>query len=192
MTVRTQPGSESPDSGVLLSLYLSSARPVSHVAFVFFRSYRSLVKPQRARSASALHAGRNVVLALIGCAPGSIAGEDSSHCRVACRPRGEVSHLHQSFSAQNAHETVVTHPRHQRGQLAGQIGDSLPIRKQRFPKRIAHSVLQLSGKKSRIGSLHARRGRQFSCRFPELLGRSREHPWLECRRCERPCTCNRR
>ena len=189
MTVRTQPGSESPVSGVLLSLYLSSARPVSHVAFVFFRSYRSLVKPQRARSGSALHARRNVVV-LIGCAPCSVAGEDPSHCRVACRPCREVSHLHQSFPTQNAHETVVTHARHQRGQLAGQIGDSLPIRKQRFPKRIAHSVLQLSGKKPRIGSLHARRRRQFSCRFSKLLGRSREHPRLERRRCERPCTCN--
>ena len=189
MMFRTQRGSESPNSGVPLSVYRSNAGPVFNVAFLTSLSYRSLIETERAQSVSKLRAGRNVVV-LIGCAPCSVAGEDPSHCRVACRPRGEVSHLHQSFPAQNAHETVVTHARHQRGQLAGQIGDSLPIRKQRFPKRIAHSVLQLSGKESRIGSLHARRRGQFSSRFPELLGRSREHPRLECRRCERPCTSN--
>jgi hypothetical protein len=159
---------------------------------VISRPCRFLVETKQARSGLARRAGRNVVVVLIGCAPGSVAGEDPSHCRVACSPSGEVSYLHQRFSAQNAHESVVTHPRHQRGQLAGQIRHSSPIRKQRFPKRIAHSVLQLRGTESHIGRVHAQRRRQFFCRLSKLLRRSGEHSRLENRCRERPRTSSRR
>ena len=92
MTVRTQGGSESPHPACLSpNTDLGLGRP-SGVAFVISRPCRLLVETKQAQSGLARRAGRNVVVVLTGCTPGSVASEDPSHCREACSPSGEVSH----------------------------------------------------------------------------------------------------